>query len=161
MHESVGEIETHLPVLRRFALALARDPELADDLVQNCVARAIERIDQFEPGTNLRAWLFTILRNMHLDDRRKVARGPLLQDIDDSTDMNLTTPPEQEWAVRLREFARSFAELPVADQDVIVLVAVDGMSYADVSEVLEVPVGTVKSRLSRARARLRGLYSDS
>lgn len=159
-HQSMGEIETHIPVLRRFALSIARDVELAEELVQNCMARAVERIDQFEPGTNLRAWLFTILRNIHLDDRRRVARGPAFQDIDETFHTNLSTPPSQEWHIQLQEFSACFAQISKDDQDVIMLIAVDGMPYDAVAEILEIPVGTVKSRLSRARARLRELYSD-
>lgn len=157
---SLGEIQTHLPVLRRFAVSLARDVDLAEELVQNAVARAVERIDQYEDGTNLRAWLFTILRNIHFDDRRKVSRGPTFQEIGDTTHANLATMPAQEWHIRLREFSECFATLPKGDQDVIMLIAVDGRAYEEAAQILNIPVGTVKSRLSRARSRLRALFGE-
>lgn len=157
---SLGEIQTHLPVLRRFAISLARDVDLAEELVQNAVARAVERIDQYEDGTNLRAWLFTILRNIHFDDRRRVSRGPAFQDIADTTHANLATMPAQEWHIQLREFSECFATLPKGDQDVIMLIAVDGLAYEEAAKILSIPVGTVKSRLSRARSRLRDLFGE-
>lgn len=159
MHESIGEIETHIPVLRRFALSLSRDSDRADDLVQDCVTRAIERIDQFQEGTNLRSWLFTILRNIHLDGVRRTSRGPGFADLDHVPAACVSTQPSQLWHVELREFASNFEQLPDTDRQVLLLVAVEGLSYAEVADTLGIAVGTVKSRLSRARTRLRDAHA--
>lgn len=159
MNQSIAEIETHLPVLRRFALSLSRDSDRADELVQDCVTRAIERIDQFQEGTNLRSWLFTILRNIHLDGVRRNQRGPGFSDLDDAPAASVSSLPSQLWHIEMQEFSNEFEKLPDTDKQVLLLVAVEGLSYAEVADTLDIAVGTVKSRLSRARSRLRDLHT--
>ncbi|MCC7427872.1 MAG: sigma-70 family RNA polymerase sigma factor [Alphaproteobacteria bacterium] len=148
-----------IPRLRRFARVLARDPDRADDLVQEALTRAISRIETFQPGTSMRAWLFTIVHNTHISAARRHARSP----ISEVTDLDLVpapVAPRQESGLAMRDLASAFAALPENQQQVMMLVAVEGMDYADAARVLEVPVGTVRSRLSRARDALRAALGE-
>lgn len=149
-------LETEIPHLRRFARSLVGAPDKADDLVQDTLERAIRRQASFEPGTSLRAWLFTILRNLHIDQCRKVQRQGETVEVDDR-DAALAMAPDQTARAEFRDFEACFAELPKADQDLLTMVAVDGLSYETAAEIFDVQIGTIKSRLSRARARLRDL----
>ena len=147
-------LEAEIPHLRRYARSLTRETVRADDLVQDCLERAISRCEQFQVGTNLRSWLFTILRNVHIDECRKnQRRGPAVPLEDWHGDV--AAEPRQEWALELREFGRSFDQLRKDERDILLRVAVDGQSYEEIAEHLDIAVGTVKSRLSRARQRLR------
>lgn len=157
--DQVQAIEEHIPALRRYARALVRDADKADDLVQDCLERSVSRIDQFAPGTNLRTWLFTIMHNLHCDTLRRVQRrGPHVPI--NEWESNAQYPATQSTAVEIREFERAFARLTKRDQHLLLLVGVEGFSYEEVSEVLGIAVGTVKSRLFRARERLRGLMGE-
>lgn len=150
------EIRAELPGLRRFALSLTRDTNAADDLVQASLERAFVREATRNEGGNLRAWLFSILFRQFLDGqrgRRRLARllGALRVQTADSS---AGTPEEAFFAsVELRAFAR----LPEDQRAVLMLVAIEGLSYRDAADVLDVPIGTVMSRLSRARAALSKL----
>ncbi len=154
-------LEDEIPHLRRFARSLVRNPDKADDLVQDTLERAIRRHSSFETGTSLRAWLFTILRNLHIDQCRKAKRRGDTVEIDDF-DTALSVAPAQGTRTELREFMTAFAALDQRDQDLLNMVAIDGLSYEAAAEIFDVQVGTIKSRLSRARARLRDLeeYGD-
>jgi len=152
-------IEDHIPALRRYARALTRDPERAEDLVQDCVERALSRIDRYRPGTNLRTWLFTILHNLHCDAcRREQRRGPHLPIEAGLADAQ--TPAEQNRAIRLRDFRRVFNSLEAKDREILVMIGWADYSYEEASAELNVAVGTVKSRLFRARKRLQSLDDD-
>lgn len=153
-------IEGHIPALRRYARALARDTDLADDLVQDCLERAISRFDQFQPGTNLRTWLFTILHNLHCDGMRRQNRRGIHVPIDEWME-NARSPAEQPRAMQMRDFRRTFHSLHESDQQLLLLIGLEGFTYQEVSAVLNVAVGTVKSRLFRARERLRTLEMES
>lgn len=154
------DIEALIPNLRRFAWVLVRDADRADDLVQDCLERAISREDRFEPGTNLRAWLFTILVNLvRSQARRAKVRGTVVS-IEDYRDL-ISTPAGQDDALRVRDFKRAFAKLPKPFQEVLVVVAVEGFSYDEAAAVLDVPVGTVRSRLSRARDQLKQMVDET
>lgn len=147
-------LEAEIPHLRRYARSLTRETTQADDLVQDCLERAISRCEQFQVGTNLRSWLFTILRNGHIDECRKnQRRGPMIP-LEDWTG-DAAVAPSQEWTVELREFGQSFDRLRADEKDILLRIAVNGQSYDDIAEHLDIAIGTVKSRLSRARKRLR------
>lgn len=158
--EQARAIEEHIPALRRYARALVRDADKADDLVQDCLERSMSRIDQFAPGTNLRTWLFTIMHNLHCDTLRRLQRrGPHVPINEWETSAHY--PAMQSTAVEIREFERAFSRLTKRDQHLLLLVGVEGFSYEEVSEVLGIAVGTVKSRLFRARERLRALQGEN
>ncbi|MBK1667526.1 hypothetical protein CKO28_05710 [Rhodovibrio sodomensis] len=147
-------IEEHIPALRRYARALVRDSDRADDLVQDCLERGISRFAQFQPGTNLRTWLFTILHNLHCDTLRRQSRRGVHVPIDDWMEIAQTSA-EQPRAMHLRDFRRAFRGLQESDQQILLLIGVEGFTYEEAAEVLDVAVGTVKSRLFRARDRLK------
>lgn len=147
-------IVTLIPPLRRYARSLARDADRADDLVQDCLARAISRERLWEPDTNLKAWLFTILRNIFLNEIRRSARSP----VHDETQMpqaSLAVAGSQESRMQMRDLQRAFDGLGEAHKEILMLVVVEGFSYEDAADVLSISVGTVRSRLSRARTELR------
>lgn len=143
----------HLPAMLRFARSLTRDPVAADDLVQDAVLRAIERRDRFLPGRDYRAWLLTITHNLFIDGwRRDRSRRTTALDIDGPT---FWSEPDQDHVVDLRATLRAFEHLPQDQRTVLHLVVVEGASYAEAADMLAIPVGTVMSRLSRARETLR------
>lgn len=149
-----AELEVHIGSLRRYARALRRDPGEAEDLIQESLARALSRSDRFKPGTNLRAWLFTIMHNVHVNQiRHKVTRGDEVPM--DDVEPRLVSPPKQEGRIELRDMQRALEALPVEQRQVLLLVALEGMKYEEVARLLEIPVGTVMSRLSRAREAVR------
>src|SRR5262249_19936908 len=149
-------VEPHIPALRRYAWALLRDDQAADDLVQDCLERAVSRWHLRRRDGNLRAWLFTILHNRfvssHRSQRRRGPHSPLDE---------LATPPvaagDPEQAALSRDVIGALAALPDDQRTVILLVAVEDLSYEEAARVLGVPIGTVMSRLSRGRERLRRL----
>jgi RNA polymerase sigma-70 factor, ECF subfamily len=153
MCETLQLIEAEIPHLRRYARYIRREPE-PDDLVQECLARAIAKIHTWQPGTNLRAWLFVILRNYHIDEVRCSRRMGSLDDTA-ADERSLTTPANQETSVALSEVRNAFLGLSGEHREVLLLVAIEGLQYEEAAAILEVPVGTVRSRLSRARHALR------
>lgn len=151
---TLAAIATEIPRLRRYARHLARDRDRADDLVQDCLLRAIARLDTWRPGTNLRAWLFAILRNGHISALRSRRRAPLLDVGDELPEFG--TPGGHEARVHLQEVAATLGALSAEHREVLHLIALDGLTYDEAATLLGIPVGTVRSRLSRARADLRG-----
>lgn len=149
-------LEQEIPRLRRYARALTRDAARADDLVQSCLARAIAKSHLWQPGTDLRAWLFTILHNQHVNDVRRAVREGINIPVDDVAPV-LTVPSTQGDRLRLRDLDRALGRLPEEQRQVLLLVGLEGMRYEEVAAVLSVPVGTVRSRLSRGRDMLRQL----
>jgi len=149
-------LEELLPHLRRYARALTRDPDGADDLVQDTLERAIARRDRYRPGTSLRSWSFTLMHNLHIDQcRGRQRRGPVLP-YDETFDPRVADgEPMQFWAINLREFLSEFRRLRQDEQEVMLLVGVRGMAYHEAARQLGIALGTVKSRVFRARARLR------
>src|SRR5271165_1667188 len=145
-----------LPRLRRFCHAITGDPDKGDDLVQETCARALSRLAQWEAGTRLDSWMFRIAQNLWFDQRRAhKVRGDAV-DIDQAYDIPGDDGRDiAEFRLTLREVNEGIAELPADQQVLIALVCVDGLSYKEAAEVLEVPIGTVMSRLARAR---RALY---
>jgi RNA polymerase sigma-70 factor (ECF subfamily) len=153
---SAAAIEACIPALRRYARALTRNPDRAEDLVQDCVERALHRRDQFQPGTNLRTWLFTILHNLNCDAiRREQRRGPHVPIEEWSATAQM--PADQPGYVHLRDIDRALDGLAEKDRRILLMVGCDEYSYEEASAELDIAVGTVKSRLSRARARLKAL----
>lgn len=152
-------IIVELPKLRRFACALTNDPVAADDLVQDCLERALGRLHQYRDKTNMRAWLFTILRNLYLNQRRGVARRPHEVSFDEQQQPLGGTVPDQGQGLAIRDITQALSRLPDAQREVILLVGLEGMSYKETATILDVPVGTVMSRLSRGRESLRSLMA--
>ncbi|MBK5927784.1 RNA polymerase sigma factor [Rhodobaculum claviforme] len=142
----------HLPALRGFARSLAGDPVRADDLVQEAVLRAWSRFDQYRPGTNLRAWLFTILRNEFYSQRRRAVRE--VADADGAMAARLATKPDHDGRLALADFAAAFARLPSEQREALVLVGALGFSMDEAAETCGCAPGTIKSRANRARRAL-------
>ena len=149
-------LETEIPRLRRYARALTRDASRADDLVQSCLVRAIAKQHLWQPGTDLRAWLFTILHNQHVNDVRRSMRDGVTVPIEDVTPV-LTAPSNVGASLQLRDLERAMTKLPEEQRQVILLVGLEGMRYEEVATILGIPIGTVRSRLSRGRDLLRQL----
>lgn len=152
--EDAKAIEAEIPYLRRYARALTGGQDAADDLVQDALERAIARFDQFQPGTNLRAWLFTIVHNMRCDQYRRVVRRPMEIPIDDAP-QHASTRASQSDGLHLDDFKRAFGRLSEPHREVLALVGLEGMDYQRAAAILNVEVGTVKSRVFRARESLR------
>jgi RNA polymerase sigma-70 factor (ECF subfamily) len=150
-----NQIVEHSGRLRGYARRLARDNTgLADDLVQDTIMRALVHGDQFAPGTNLSAWLHTILRNSFFNELRRVRHFTSVTEGKTPGEQNEIIDAEQPWAVELKEVAAHYAELPDAQREAINLVAVRGYSYEQAALKAGCAVGTIKSRVSRARAAL-------
>lgn len=147
-------LTAEIPRLRRYAIALLRDRTAADDLVQDVVLRALDRLHLWRDGSNMRTWLFTIMHNLHANDRRRLSRTADNRPLDEAA-LARGVPAEQESAVELSQLSEAIAALPEAQRQVLLLVGLEGLSYAEVATALDVPVGTVMSRLSRAREDLR------
>ena len=149
-------VEREIPRLRRFARALTRTADRADDLVQDTLVRALTKGHLWQPGTNIRAWLFTIMHNQYVNTVRRQARETATVDVEAvSSRLVATTDPTSSW--QLGELDRALARLPDEHREVILLVGLEGMAYDSVAQILQVPVGTVRSRLSRGRETLRQL----
>jgi RNA polymerase sigma-70 factor (ECF subfamily) len=150
------ELIALLPRLRRFARSLTGSADRADDLVQAACERALRAADRFEPGTRLDAWLFRIIRNLWIDGLRAHGQDPSrhLPIEAAETVANADGPARIEASLTLAKVRAGIAELPEQHREVIVLVCIEGLSYRDAAEVLDVPIGTVMSRLARARAKL-------
>jgi RNA polymerase sigma-70 factor, ECF subfamily len=148
-------IEQQIPRLRRYARALTRNRERADDLVQDMLSRALVKEQFWQPGTDLRAWLFTIMHNQNVNNVRRAVRESRMIDMEQLSPMPATTDPTA--SRQMFELERALAQLPLEQRQVILLVGLEGMSYEDAAGILSVPVGTVRSRLSRGRDTLRKL----
>lgn len=149
------QLAAEVPPLRRFARALTGDPALADDLVQDCLERALLKAHLYDATRPLRAWLYTVLRNIHISGLRRSGRSAVVKTVDDLADGEGAVAPEQEQRLATGSITDALDRLSPQHREVIVLVGLEEMSYRDVSEILGVPVGTVMSRLSRAREHLR------
>src|SRR5437762_6392704 len=156
MNDLTRLIEAEIPRLRRYARALTRDVTRADDLVQSCLARALAKQHLWQPGTDLRAWLFTILHNQHVNDVRRSVREGVTVAVEEMAPV-LTVHPGAMAALELRDLEAAIGKLAPEQRQVILLVGLEGMQYDEVALILGVPVGTVRSRLSRGRDQLRRL----
>src|SRR5438874_8220917 len=153
MNDFARQLEAEIPRLRRYARALTRDVSRADDLVQNCLTRALGKQHLWQPGTDLRAWLFTILHNQHVNDVRRSVREGNTVSIDHAP--ALTVEASAIDVLQLRDLERALAKLAPEQRQVILLIGLEGMSYEEVASILDIPIGTVRSRLSRGRGQLR------
>jgi RNA polymerase sigma-70 factor (ECF subfamily) len=150
-----------IPALRRYARVLSRDPREADDLVQDVLLRAVDRLQSRLEIGNMKGWLFAIMHNTFVSRWRKAqSRGREIS-LDAEDYLQPSEPPAQEGALQMRDLMRSFDLLPEEQRQVLLLVAVEGLSYAEVAAVLGVPIGTVMSRLSRGRERLRQMMDGT
>jgi RNA polymerase sigma-70 factor, ECF subfamily len=154
--DSYRDIEVEIPRLRRYARALTRDVVLADDLVQDSLTRALGKLHLWQRGTDLHAWLFTILHNQYVNHVRRCVREGAAIGFSDS-ELLPTGAPQQGQRLELRDLERALAKLPEEQRSAILLVGLEGMRYEEVAAILDVPVGTIRSRLSRGREALRRL----
>lgn len=152
---TTSDVEQSLPRLRSYARALTRDAVAADDLVQEALLRAYERAATFRPGNSLRSWLLSIVHNLFIDQKRREASEQRRNARVAALDPGILVQGGQEQAVWLAEVAARFDALPEEQRAVASLIIVQGVSYQEAAETLDVPVGTVMSRLHRARAALR------
>ncbi|MBK8062648.1 MAG: sigma-70 family RNA polymerase sigma factor [Betaproteobacteria bacterium] len=142
-----------IPRLRRYARALVGDRARADDLVQDTLERAWLKFHLWRPGSDLRAWLFTVMHNVHVNQIRAAREHYPLDD--EAAEMGV--PAQQGASIEMRDLERSLALLPAEQREIVLLVALEDMSYAEVAQTLGIPIGTVMSRLSRGREKLRAL----
>ena len=160
MNEFGRLLESEIPRLRRYARALTRNTAKADDLVQSSLVRALEKQHLWQPGSNLRAWLFTILHNQHVNDVRHALRQGSLGPVEDA-DPVWHAEPVADASLQLRDLQRAINTLSHEQREVLLLVCLEGMRYEHVATILDIPVGTVRSRLSRARTTLRQLMDGA
>jgi RNA polymerase sigma-70 factor, ECF subfamily len=149
-------VEAEIPRLRRYAFALTRNVSQADDLVQDTLVRAIAKQHRWQWGTNLRAWLFTILHHQNVNGIRRSAREGSVVPVDEASSF-LIAPTDPSGALSLRDLDRALACISEEQRQAILLVALEGTTYEEAAAILEVPVGTIRSRLSRGRESLRVL----
>jgi RNA polymerase sigma-70 factor (ECF subfamily) len=149
-------ILAEIPRLRRYARAMLGDRAIADDLVQDTLERAWSRLYQWRPGSDLRAWLFSIMHNLRIDQLRRSALPT--QSIDED-DFELTTRATQTDGLELKDIESALSHLPDEQREVLLLIALEEMSYEEIAATLGIPIGTVMSRLSRGRERLRSIMN--
>jgi RNA polymerase sigma-70 factor (ECF subfamily) len=154
MQDFLPQIEPLIPALRRYARTLLRDPSGADDLVQDCLERAVNHWSE-RKNPNARAWMFTILHNLAMSRLRSSSRRGRHIAIEDADEGVLAQAPVQEDGLRYRELLLALDRLPEDQKTVLLLISVEGLSYVEAAEVLAIPLGTIMSRLFRARERLR------
>lgn len=153
------EVVEHLPALRAFALSLTRNASAADDLVQDTIEKAWSNLSKFEPGTNMRAWLFTIQRNTFYSDRRKAKFE--VADVDGHFAATLSEKPAHDGRLAFNDFRVAFNKLPDEQREALILVGASGFSYEEAAEMCGCAVGTIKSRANRGRKRLGELLGLS
>lgn len=151
------QILAAIPSLRAFAISLSGNVDRADDLVQETILRALANIHSFQPGTNLPAWLFTILRNLFRSEYRKRRRE--VEDADGSFAQTLKSNPDQIGRIEFQEFREALSQLPQDQREALILVGASGFSYEEAADICECAVGTIKSRVNRARSRLAKLLA--
>ena len=149
------EMLAAVPSLRAYALSLCRNVDHADDLVQETLFKAWNHLESFKEGTNLKAWLFTILRNTYFSERRKRRRE--VEDADGAYAARLSTHAEQHGHMDMQDFRSALSELPDDQREALVLVGAAGFSYEEAAEISGCAVGTIKSRVNRARNRLANM----
>lgn len=158
MQDIKDEIVALLPSLRGFARSLARNEVEAEDLMQETLSKAIANIHQFTPGTNLRAWLFTIQRNTYYTAYHRRRREV---PIDTEAIDRLSSQPAQEWGLRLRRVHEAVHQLPPSQREALMLIAGAGLTYEEAAEICGCAIGTIKSRVNRARCRLLDLVDET
>ncbi len=154
-----SDLLAQLPAMRAFAVSLCGKPDIADDLVQDALMNAWSKQASFQPGTNIKAWLFTIVRNLFYSRMRK--RGREIQDSDGLFTERMSVPPAQIGHLDMQDFKIALAKLPEDQREAIILIGATGLSYEEAAAVCCCAVGTIKSRVNRARHRLQELLSVS
>ncbi|MBV0913686.1 RNA polymerase sigma factor [Anianabacter salinae] len=149
------ELIDHLPALRAFAMSLTRSRSAADDLVQDTIEKAWRNLDKYEVGTNLRAWLFTILRNTFYSGRRKSKRE--VEDVDGVMAASLAEKPHHDGRLAMNDFRNALEKLPDEQREALILVGASGFTYEEAADMCNCAVGTIKSRANRGRKRLAEL----
>jgi RNA polymerase sigma-70 factor (ECF subfamily) len=160
MAEMAELIEPIIPALRRYARTFVRDAAAADDLVQDTLERAVSRWHQRRSDGNPRTWLFTILHNLAVNHLRRSARRGRELALDDANESEMAISSTQEDRLRHGDILAAVGKLPDEQRSTLLLVSVEDVSYADAARILDIPIGTVMSRLARARARLRQLVEE-
>lgn len=153
------DLIAHIPSMRAFSMSLTRHADLADDLVQDALMNAWAKQESFQTGTNMKAWLFTIIRNLFYSKMRK--RGREVQDSDGLFAERLSVAPSQHGKLDMQDFRKVLYMLPEDQREAIILVGASGLSYEEAADVCQCAVGTIKSRVNRARNRLQELLSVS
>ena len=156
MHQFLDEIEESVPALRRYARALTRNVDRADDLVQDCIERGIRKQGLWKPTGSLKSWLFRILLNLYRNELRTNRRRGEHVAVE-SLLVEPSVAPSQPGRIALAEMARAIDTLAAEQREALLLVVLEGMSYSEAAEIIGVPIGTLMSRLGRARAALRTL----
>jgi RNA polymerase sigma-70 factor, ECF subfamily len=149
-----------IPYLRRFARALTGDVAVADDLVQDCVERALTKHHLYDESRPLRAWLYAILRNLHISNWRRTSRFGVATNIDDLEDFEGAVAPAQEQNMSVALITDALDHLPPQQREVLVMISLEEMSYKEAADVVGVPIGTIMSRLSRARATMQRMLEE-
>jgi len=160
MADMVQLIEPVIPSLRRYARTFVRDSGAADDLVQDTLERAISRWYQRRSDADVRTWLFTILHNLAVNHFRRAARRGREIPLDDAGESAVAVPSTPEDALRHDDILTAVGQLPDEQRSVLLLVSIEDVSYAEAAHILDIPIGTVMSRLARARARLLKLLDE-
>jgi RNA polymerase sigma factor (sigma-70 family) len=158
MDKVAAALEPLIPHLRRYAYALTRDHAWADDLVQDTLERALSRWYLKRAEGDLKAWLFAILRNQYLGELRRARRRGTHVALDLAPDQG--TPPPQESDLTAKDMLAALAQLPEEQQSLLLLIGVENLSYQETARILDLPIGTIMSRLSRARAKLRDIFEN-
>ncbi|QDX25010.1 sigma-70 family RNA polymerase sigma factor [Sphingomonas suaedae] len=153
-------VEPLIPSLRRYARSLLRDQSAADDLVQDCLERVIGRWHQRRADGNARTWVFTILHNLAINRMKQTARRGVHVTVDDMDEAAIAIAPAQEHRLHHRAVVDALSGLPEDQRSVLLLVSVEDLSYAETASILDIPIGTVMSRLSRARHRLAQILEE-
>jgi RNA polymerase sigma-70 factor (ECF subfamily) len=151
-------LAAQLPALRRYAIALVRDPTAADDLIQDCIERALRQAAKLEDMQRIGGWLRTILHNLYVDDLRRQRRKGTRVELE-TLDLVRELPPRDHAAII--DFDRAMGKLSVEHRQVLLLVGLEGLNYREVADELAVPIGTVMSRLARAREKLRHVMEEN
>ena len=151
-------ILAEIPRLRRYARAMLGERAAADDLVQDTLERAWTRIGQWRPGSDLRAWLFGIMHNLRVDQLRRA--DPAVRPLEEA-DYEFPVPPAQNDGLELQDLEAALGRLPEEQREILLLVALEEMSYGEISALLDIPIGTVMSRLARGRERLRRILAGT
>lgn len=160
LQDMMALVEPLIPALRRYARSLLRDQVAADDLVQDCLERVISRWHQRRADGDARTWVFTILHNLAINRLKQVARRGVHVTMEDASEAAFATPPAQEDRLHHQAVLHALSRLPEDQRSVLLLVSVEDLSYAEAAVILDIPLGTVMSRLSRARQRMAQLIEE-
>ena len=158
---TLGVVEECIPALRRYAAVLLRNPQDQDDLVHDCLVRALDRWHTRREDASLRSWLFSIMHNLFVSYQRKKKLRREVTSIDAAPDERYRISANQERYLEFRDVSQALDRLPEEQRSVLVLIAVEDLSYAETAQALDIPIGTVMSRLSRGRERLRAMMEGN